>query len=123
MHQPITDQVHLLLDRLLGFGLGVCGWTKPLFPNSDVTASCIIIWFLLALFVAILIVNFIIRWNVNRFMRGLAVVGCFAVGYIASKFVWSPYCIFQAMTAASFVYIGYLMNRRKVLDYHYYQEE
>lgn len=70
------------------------------------------IWFLLALFWALIIVRF-----ADRFRFGFcAVLALALIAYFSSIYVWLPFDIQAGCTAAVFVYIGKLARRHNLFE-------
>ena len=68
------------------------------------------IWFLLALFWALLIVKFFMNKK-----YGFLVIICIAtISYISSWYIWLPWDIQSGGTAAIFVYVGAYINKKQL---------
>ena len=70
------------------------------------------IWFLLALFVALLITRFFIQYRYGYI--GILVIAI--IGYYSSKYIWFPWSIQPGMVACIFVYLGWLCKSKKLLS-------
>jgi fucose 4-O-acetylase-like acetyltransferase len=65
------------------------------------------IWFLLALFEALVIIN--ITNNIK--FQPIIIVAIATVGYYSAKYIWLPFSIQAGMLASLFVYIGMLVKK------------
>lgn len=71
------------------------------------------IWFLLALFFASIIYNYIIE----KKYCWLYVCLIFILGYITSKFVYLPWSIQSAMVALVFIHIGFIISKKEFIKF------
>lgn len=81
---------------------------KTLFGITQIGA----IWFLLALFWALIIVRLADRYKFGFF----GVLAVAVLAYFSSMYVWLPFDIQAGCTAAVFVYIGKLARRHNLLE-------
>ena len=88
------------------YGSGTIEYQEP-FYMKQIGA----IWFLLALFFALLIVRFAMQYQYG--FAGVIILAY--VGYKTTTMVWLPWSIQAGMTAAVFVYIGLLARKGRVL--------
>lgn len=70
------------------------------------------IWFLLAMFFAVLIVRYAIQTKYAALLIG----GAAYVGYATTPIVWLPFSIQAGAMASFFVYIGYCAKKEKILE-------
>ena len=70
------------------------------------------IWFLLALFFATLIVNWVLKYKNST----LIIISIVLAGYYSSKIFWLPFSIQAGMVASGFVYIGFIARQYNVLN-------
>ena len=89
------------------YGSGTIEYQEP-FYMKQIGA----IWFLLALFFALLIVRFAMQYQYG--FAGVIILAY--VGYKTTTMVWLPWSIQAGMTAAVFVYIGLLARKGRVLE-------
>lgn len=81
------------------------------------------IWFLPALFFALIFVQFLLNTFKSRAGQMLAGVGMAAVGCISASFIWLPFSIQSAMLAVPFILFGMWLKESQLLEklkwYHY----
>ena len=81
------------------------------------------IWFLPAMFFAIIIVQLLLKFCKNDKIRIIISIFIFLLGFISAKFLWLPFSIQSSMTASFFILLGYLLRKYHILDqikyYHY----
>lgn len=87
------------------YGSGTIEYQEP-FYIKQIGA----IWFLLALFFALIIVRFSMNWRYG--FIGVAVLAY--VGYKTTTMVWLPWSVQAGMTAAVFVYIGFMAGKYRL---------
>lgn len=98
---------------LLAFLTGVPSPGKVLFGIS--LYECSVVWFLLSLFIAMNVMNAILKLQDGR-KRIAAVFLCVLAGYICSlSGIWY-YCIPQGLMAVGYLYLGYLVKKGKWLQ-------
>lgn len=68
------------------------------------------IWFLLAMFFAIIVV----RYAIDTKYSAIIILTVAYIGYKTAQFIWLPFSIQAGMTASLFVYIGYLCKKEQV---------
>lgn len=90
------------------YGSGTIEYSSP-FYMKQIGA----IWFLLASFTAVVIVRYFIEYKHGW----LGVVVLAYVGYKTGQMVWLPLSIQAGMTAAVFVYLGWLSNKHKLFEH------
>ena len=82
------------------------------------------IWFLPALFFAILIFELMLRRVNNDKLLGIYTGFLAVLGVITARFLWLPFSIQSGMLATFFLWIGYEIREREVLSkirwYHYF---
>ena len=90
------------------YGSGTIEYSSP-FYMKQIGA----IWFILASFTAVVIVRYFIEYK----QGWLGVVVLAYVGYKTGQMVWLPLSIQAGMTAAVFVYLGWLSNKYKLFEH------
>lgn len=70
------------------------------------------IWFLPALFFALIIVRYFMQWEYG----GICIFLVALLGYESGKAAWLPLSIQSGMVAASFVYLGMLAHKYKIME-------
>ena len=81
------------------------------------------IWFLPAIFFATLIFQLLLKYIADDGYLGM-ISGLIAfTGYLLARFIWLPFSLLAGMMACFFLWIGYEIKRKKILDrirwYHY----
>lgn len=99
-----TVLVQWLKAALLGSG----GRTDYLFVHSDVSIGAI--WFLLAMFLALITFNVLLR---SRWIA-VYVVLITMLGVISARYFWLPFSVQSAALAVVFVYVGYVFRGEKL---------
>lgn len=89
------------------YGSGTIEYTSP-FYMKQIGA----IWFLLASFTALVIVRYFINYKYG--WAGVILLAY--VGYKTSEMLWLPLSVQAGMTAAVFVYMGWLANKHKLFE-------
>lgn len=81
------------------------------------------IWFLPAMFFAVLIMQIIFKMTNNDKIIGVTTATLAIVGYITARFIWLPFSIQSAMMAVFFIWIGYVVKKENFLssikNFHY----
>ena len=81
------------------------------------------IWFLPALFFAILLMQIVIKYASDSIHMGITTSAIAMISLIISRFIWFPFSIQSGMMATFFLWIGYEIKNRNVLskikNYHY----
>lgn len=65
------------------------------------------IWFLPALFFALLLHQLLLKYIENDIANGIASIGLALLGMISAKFIWLPFSFQSGMFALPFIWIGY----------------
>lgn len=99
---------------LFSFLLGLPKPGKVLFYHTF--ASCSSAWFLLALFWGQNILNWILKRKSSLRKQSIYVVGCGLLGYVLCVCDLTYFCIPQGMIAASYLYVGYLLKKYRLLE-------
>lgn len=89
------------------YGSGSIEYTTP-FYMKQIGA----LWFLLALFEALLIVRYFMSYR----YAGIIIAIIAYIGYKTTDMLWLPFSIQAGMTATLFVYLGMLSRKYKVLE-------
>ncbi len=74
------------------------------------------IWFLPAMFFALLVVQIVLNAVPEEWMQSICVISISLMGYISGKFIWMPFSIQSAMFAASFRWFGYYIKSHELLS-------
>lgn len=98
---------------LLSFLFGVPSSGKVLFGYS--LYECAVVWFLLAMFTAMNLLNVIINVK-RRAVQILLVVLCILASQGLYALDFNYYCLPQGLAATGFCYIGYIIREYKLLD-------
>lgn len=106
------EDVSYMKDFAVKFLLGFKGGVAPEWIDGTIMTF----WFVWAMFWARSFVVFLL--GKIQSMKALCVIFFFLgpLGVFLGENVFVPYCIPLGMSAAGFVYVGYLVNRFKLLD-------
>lgn len=74
------------------------------------------IWFLPALFFALLFFQLMLHWTEDIKKLGLASILISLIGFITGKFIWFPFSIQSGMFSVFFIWVGYAANRYKLFE-------
>lgn len=109
---PITGSWQVVLDQaarfVTAFLLGYARYGKVLFGVQ--IFWCTAAWFLLATFVALNILNLILRLK-NQVAQVVCVVLCAVIGNLLFSVEFFYFCIPQGLRAVGYLYIGYLIKK------------
>lgn len=108
--EPTIDRT---LQYLVAFVLGIGANGTVVFGHE--TAWCTAAWFFLALFVALNVLNLILR-NKNTAVQIACVILCLILGAVLFHFNFFFYCIPQGLMAVGYCYVGYTLKRYRLLD-------
>lgn len=93
------------------------------FGAIDLGARIGAIWFLPALFFAVIMFQLLLKYRTDDRFPGIASGVIAFTGYLSAKFIWLPFSLQSGMMACFFLWIGYEINKHKLLDhlkwYHY----
>lgn len=98
---------------LLAFLTGVARPGKIMFGYS--LYDCAVVWFFLAMFVAMNILNLILKIQ-REYVQAALVAVCILTGWGLFSIGFTYYCIPQGFVAVGFCYIGYLFKQYRVLE-------
>lgn len=98
---------------LLAFLIGVAKPGKNLFGYS--LYDCAVVWFLLAMFVALNILNLILKIR-REYIQAALVAVCIFAGWGLFSLDFTYYCIPQGLLAVGFCYVGYLFKKDRILE-------
>ena len=73
------------------------------------------VWFLPALFFAIICFQFLLQKTQNASILGISTAAIALAGIISGRFLWFPFSLQSGMMASFFLWIGYEIKRRNVL--------
>lgn len=98
---------------VLAFLLGLPKYGKVVLGYS--LYECSVVWFFLAMFLAVNILNLILKIR-NECLRIALVVGCVTAAWGLYVLDVNYYCLPQGLAAVGFCYIGYLFKKYKLLE-------
>jgi hypothetical protein len=73
------------------------------------------IWFLIALLNATLIMSIVMKVKLEKY-RTIIVLGLVVLGYVASRMIYLPFCIFQSLMVSGYIYFGYIIREKDLLN-------
>ena len=81
------------------------------------------IWFLPAMFFAVIIFQWILQRTEDSVKLGMITGSIAFLGFVSARFIWLPFSIQSGMAATFFLWIGYEIKKQRILDkvhwYHY----
>ena len=86
------------------------------FGSIDLGTRIGAIWFLPAMFFAILIFQYLLNKISDSKILGISCALVALSGYISARFIWFPFSIQSGMLAVFFVWIGYEIKRKNLLS-------
>lgn len=93
------------------------------FGTMDLGTRIGALWFLPAMFVAMLIFQVLLHITDNPAHLGFCSAVIAITGYISARFIWLPFSIQSGMFAVFFLWLGYEIKRNEILElikwYHY----
>lgn len=98
---------------VLAFLLGLPKYGKVVLGFS--LYECSVVWFFLAMFLAVNILNLILKIR-NECLRIALVVGCVTAAWGLYVLDVNYYCLPQGLAVVGFCYIGYLFKKYKLLE-------
>lgn len=98
---------------VLAFLFGIPKPGKVLFGYS--LYECTVVWFFLAMFLAMNILNLILKIH-RKYVRPIPVVICVFAAWGLYILDFTYYCIPQGLMAVGFCYIGYLFKEYRILE-------
>lgn len=98
---------------ILAYLFGIAKPGKVLFGYS--LYECTVVWFLLAMFWAMNILNLILRIK-NTYIQAVLVAVCILAGRGLFIRDFTYYCLPQGLLAIGFCYVGYLFRKHKILE-------
>lgn len=98
---------------LIAFLLGIAKSGKVLLGYS--LYECTVVWFFLAMFIALNILNLIAHIQREKMQIALTVVSVFA-GWALYKADFVYFCLPQGLTAAGFCYLGFFLKKHKIFE-------
>lgn len=97
--------------------------THKTFGTIDLGTRIGAIWFLPAMFFAIVIFQLLLKHITDDRYLGMISAGIALAGYLLGRFIWLPFSIQSGMMACFFLWIGYEIKMQRLLDdlkwYHY----
>lgn len=90
--------------------------TITTFGNVELGTRIGAIWFLPAMFFAILIFQILLHYVQNEVDLALWSIGVALMGYISARFIWLPFSVQSGMFAVFFLWIGYEIRQKKWLE-------
>lgn len=125
---PIYLCAHLILtwpcfgsmrDRLVNIGIRFLGFALGLPAEKDLFGYHVwatsALWFFLALFIAVNLLNLIIKIK-NNYLQFLVIALCVASGFLLHDMNFNYYCIPQGLHATVYCYLGYLLKKHKLVE-------
>lgn len=85
------------------------------FGKIEIGARIGAIWFLPALFFAILIFQFLVSAIKDNRLLGLASAAVSLIGYLTARVIWLPFSIQSGMFAVFFLWAGYSLKKYNIL--------
>lgn len=83
------------------------------FGNVEIGTRIGAVWFLPALFFALVIVQLLLNHLEEKKMQYLVAILLSMGGYITAKFIWLPFSIQSAMMAAPYILLGYDIRQKE----------
>lgn len=74
------------------------------------------IWFLPAMFFAVLLFQGLLQCTEDSRWLGLTTAGLAGIGMISARFIWLPFSLQSGMMASFFLWLGYEIRRRQILQ-------
>ena len=74
------------------------------------------IWFLPALFFAIVLFQFLRQYCKNDLSLGLASVGSLLLSFITAPFIWMPFSVQSGMLAVPFIFFGHYVKKKEIIS-------
>ena len=74
------------------------------------------IWFLPAIFFAILLMQFLLKYSSNTVFLGVVTYIIAILSFITARFIWLPFSIQSGMMACFFLWVGYVIKNRNLLS-------
>ena len=90
--------------------------THTKFTSIDIGSRIGAIWFLPALFFAIIIIQKVLHFSDNKRVQYCIVISLAVLASISAKFIWFPFSIQSAMYASPFILLGYDFKQYNILD-------
>ena len=95
------------------FASGTC----KTFGTIDLGTRIGAIWFLPAMFFAIMIFQILLKFVADDKYLGMYSGAIALTGYLLAKFIWLPFSIQSGMMASFFLWLGYEIKKMKLLEY------
>lgn len=112
-YRNLAGALHEAVRYALAYLLGIHGTDITLFGYS--LAHCYVVWFLVSLFVALNVLNLIVKVK-NQSFQILLVALCAILGLYLQTLSFAYFCIPQGLQSVAICYIGHLVKKHKVLD-------
>lgn len=93
------------------------------FGTIDLGVRIGAIWFLPAMFFAVILFQFLLNYDPDDRYLGVYCGIIAFVGYLSARFIWLPFSIQSGMMACFFIWIGYQIKKQKILNglkWHHY---
>lgn len=92
------------------------GWTSSgrTFLNYEL-AWCTAAWFFFALFIAMNVLNLIMKAKKETYRAALVIL-CVSSGYFMVKYDFLLFCIPQGLQAVAYCYVGYLLKKYRIIE-------
>lgn len=115
LYTSVSNAFHETMRYILAFLLGTAIEGMPFLGYT--LRFCSASWFFLAMFVALNLLNLILKVK-KAALQGLLVLTCVAGGYLLAQWEYMHYCYYcipQGMMATGFCYLGYLLKHHSDL--------
>jgi len=109
--QDITEKI---ASDLLRFFFASGTFTE--FVNVDMGGAIGAIWFLPAMFFAIVLVQCILNATEKHYLRWIMAISIALIAYISTEFMWLPFSIQSGAFMTSFILLGYYIREYDVLN-------
>ena len=86
------------------------------FGNIDIGTRIGAIWFLPALFFAIVLFAFLVSRIQNNKLLGIVCAAISMVGFLTGQFIWLPFSIQSGLFTIFFVWLGYSVKKNRYLE-------
>jgi fucose 4-O-acetylase-like acetyltransferase len=86
------------------------------FGTVDVGSRIGAIWFLPALFFALILFQFLLNQTTDSLTLGLTTGAMALIGFISGRYIWLPFSVQSGFAAVFFLWIGYEIREREILS-------
>jgi fucose 4-O-acetylase-like acetyltransferase len=85
------------------------------FGTVDVGSRIGAVWFLPALFFALILFQFLLNQTTDSWTLGLTTGAMALIGNISGRYIWLPFSVQSGLVASFFLWIGYEIREREIL--------